>query len=98
MLPCARKIVLGALLTVEAVDAHGGSVLRAIVAAGGKAWSPNYRNLTPERLAEAQALGLRVYPWTVNDTATMARLIDLGVDGITANRLYARCATLRVSA
>ena len=68
------------------VDAHSGSVPRAIVAAGGKAWSPNYRNLTPQRLAEAQALGLRVYPWTVNDTATLARLIDLGVDGITTDR------------
>ena len=68
------------------VDAHGGSVPRAIAAAGGKAWSPYFRNVTPERLAEAHALGLRVYPWTVNDPAEMQRLIALGVDGITTDR------------
>lgn len=68
------------------VDAHGGSVPRAIHAAGGRNWSPNYRNLTAESLAEAHALGLRVYPWTVNAEADMQRLIELGVDGITTDR------------
>jgi glycerophosphoryl diester phosphodiesterase len=68
------------------VDAYGGSVPRAIAAAGGTMWSPNAGNVTAERLAEAHALGLRVYPWTVNDPAEMQRLIALGVDGITTDR------------
>lgn len=68
------------------VDDHGGSVPRAIAAAGGRNWSPNFRNVTRERLAEAHALGLRVYPWTVNDPADMQRLIEMGVDGITTDR------------
>jgi len=68
------------------VDAHGGSVPRAIHAAGGRHWSPNFRNLTAESLAEAHALGVRVYPWTVNGEADMQRLIELGVDGITTDR------------
>ena len=36
----------------------------------------------PEEIAEAQGLGLKVLPWTVNDPADMARLIDWRVDGI----------------
>jgi len=45
-------------------------------------WSPLARNATPARIAEGHALGLKVLPWTVNDPAEMARLIDAGVDGI----------------
>ena len=33
-------------------------------------------------LAEAGALRLQVIPWTVNDRADMARLIQMGVSGI----------------
>jgi glycerophosphoryl diester phosphodiesterase len=68
------------------VDAHGGSVPRAIRAAGGRNWSPNYRNLTADLVAEAHSLGLRVFPWTVNMESDMQRLIQLGVDGITTDR------------
>jgi glycerophosphoryl diester phosphodiesterase len=33
-------------------------------------------------VAEALALRLKVVPWTVNDPADMARLIDMKVDGL----------------
>ena len=33
-------------------------------------------------IEEAHELGLPVIPWTVNTTADMNRLMDLGVDGI----------------
>jgi glycerophosphoryl diester phosphodiesterase len=62
--------------------AHAGSLLRTVKAAGCNVWSPSWRNLTPERLAEAKALGLAVIPWTVNDVAEMERLVDAGVDGL----------------
>ncbi|MEM7801377.1 MAG: glycerophosphodiester phosphodiesterase family protein, partial [Chloroflexota bacterium] len=38
-------------------------------------WSPRSRDLTPELLAEAQDLGLKVIPWTVNDIVEMEELI-----------------------
>ncbi len=64
------------------IDDHGGSAPRLVKAAGGKVWSPFWRNVSSEALAEAKTLGLQVIPWTVNEPADMARLIDMGVDGI----------------
>ena len=61
---------------------HGGSVPRMVKAAGGATWSPNQGALTEALVKEAQGLGLKVIPWTVNEPAAMERLIDWGVDGI----------------
>lgn len=61
-------------------------VPRAIAAEGGGGWAPHHASLKPEQVAEAQRLGLRVLPWTVNDADAMDRLIRLGVDGIISDR------------
>ncbi|MET0631950.1 MAG: glycerophosphodiester phosphodiesterase [Xanthobacteraceae bacterium] len=64
------------------VDEFGGSVPRLVSAAGCSVWSPNHRNVSAASLAEAGALRLQVIPWTVNERADMARLIEMGVSGI----------------
>ena len=64
------------------VSDHGGSVPRTVKAAGGAVWSPDYRDLTQERVREARSLGLKVVPWTVNEESDMRRLIAWGVDGL----------------
>jgi glycerophosphoryl diester phosphodiesterase len=64
------------------VDDYAGSVPKAIKAAGGQVWSPYWKNLTADSLKEAQGAGLEVVVWTVNDPADMARMMDMGVDGI----------------
>ena len=64
------------------IDEHGGSVPRLVTAAGCSVWSPYHRDLTPETLAEAHGLGLKVVVWTVNDPADLRTLRDMGVDGI----------------
>jgi glycerophosphoryl diester phosphodiesterase len=69
-----------------APELHGGSVPRAVSAAGGRIWAPNQTFLTPALLAEARALGLTIIPWTVNDPAMIAKLLDMGVDGIISDR------------
>ena len=67
-------------------ELHGGSVPKAVKAAGGTIWAPNQTYLTPAMLAQAHALGIIVIPWTVNEPAMMAKLIDMGVDGIISDR------------
>jgi glycerophosphoryl diester phosphodiesterase len=49
---------------------------------GCKIWSPYHKDLNQRQLSLAKAIELKVVPWTVNDTASMNRLIDLGVDGL----------------
>ena len=61
---------------------YGGSLPRTVQAAGCSAWSPLWRNLTPDLVAEAHGLGLAVIAWTVNEPADIERVLDLGVDGI----------------
>ena len=65
---------------------YGGSVPRAVKAAGGRIWSPLYEDVTASSIAEAHGLGLPVIVWTVNDPNDMSRLIDMGVDGIISDR------------
>ena len=62
--------------------ADHGSVPRMVKAAGGKVWSPNAGALTQALVQEAQALGLAVIPWTVNEPADMDRIVGWGVDGL----------------
>ena len=63
-----------------------GSVPRMVKAAGGAIWSPFHRDLDAAKLEEAHDLGLKVVVWTVNDPALIAKLLDLGVDGIISDR------------
>jgi glycerophosphoryl diester phosphodiesterase len=60
----------------------GVSQPKAVHAAGGRIWSPNYEELDSAEMVEARALGLRVIPWTVNEPAFIERYLDLGVDGM----------------
>ena len=60
---------------------HAG-VPGIVKAAACTIWSPNNGALTQNLVKQAQALGLQVHPWTINEPADMQRLLDWGVDGI----------------
>ena len=53
-----------------------------VAQAGAKIWSPDYTILTAESVARARALGMKIVPWTVSEASDIARVLDLGVDGI----------------
>jgi glycerophosphoryl diester phosphodiesterase len=59
-----------------------GSPPKLVKAAGGSVWAPNGGAVTEALVKEAQALGLKVIPWTINNPAEMEKLIGWDVDGI----------------
>ncbi|MDQ2583146.1 glycerophosphodiester phosphodiesterase [Saccharothrix yanglingensis] len=70
---------------VEAVKSFGASALSPVHGnpQNGTVNDPGYVPFTTKTLVdEAHRHGLKVIPWTVNDQATMHKLIDDGVDGI----------------
>ena len=64
------------------IDDYGGSTPRLVAAAGCQVWSPSFRDLDAQAITDAKAADVKVIPWTVNERDDMARVIDLGVDGI----------------
>jgi glycerophosphoryl diester phosphodiesterase len=46
----------------------------------------HYAGVTKEFADSVKAAGLKLYIWTVDDPEEVARLVKLGVDGITTNR------------
>lgn len=87
-LTCPETVAQAALWWDVPVAAEtGGSVPVAVAAVAARAtWAPAQDGLTRAQVREAQSLGLRVVPWTVNDPAEMVRLIAWGVDGICTDR------------
>ncbi|MER6949670.1 glycerophosphodiester phosphodiesterase [Nonomuraea sp. NPDC000554] len=78
------------------IDDFGGDPLKAIKSFGadafspvhgfpqnGKVTDPGYQAyVTKDMVDQAHALGLKVIPWTIDDEATLNKLMDDGVDGI----------------
>ncbi|MBU6461183.1 MAG: glycerophosphodiester phosphodiesterase [Bradyrhizobium sp.] len=65
---------------------YGRSLPRTIKTAGGSIWSPYFGDVEPDAISESHRLGLKVVVWTVNKPEDIARMIDIGVDGIISDR------------
>ncbi|MCU4160234.1 glycerophosphodiester phosphodiesterase [Acidiphilium sp. AL] len=93
--PCLRRCCLSAPDTVAEgrlwldgadLGQFDGRLPRAVAATGAACWAPFHASLDQADLAEAQSLGLRVLPWTVNTPEAFERMIALGVDGMISDR------------
>ena len=70
--------------TVYCTEGRGSDPAR-VHEAGGRIWSPDFQSLTPEKIAAARKWGMWITVWTVNERADIARMIDVGVDGIASD-------------
>jgi glycerophosphoryl diester phosphodiesterase len=72
------------MATVYCTEGAGSDPAR-VHRAGGKIWSPDFQTLTSERIAAARKWGMKITVWTVNEPADIARMIDIGVDGMASD-------------
>lgn len=70
--------------TVYCTEGKGSDPAR-VRAAGGKIWSPDFEQLTPEKLDRAHDWDMWVTVWTVNEPADIRRMIEMGVNGIASD-------------
>jgi glycerophosphoryl diester phosphodiesterase len=61
---------------------YTGNPVEQALALGCRALGPHQARCTTSLIESAQAAGLWVTPWTVNDPARMRELAQLGVDGL----------------
>lgn len=83
----SSPVVLKALLASGlGLTGRTRQVLRGFAAVQVPERYGRLRVVTPHFIRMMHAVGVEVHVWTVNDPATMGRLLDLGVDGIVTDR------------
>lgn len=68
------------------LPAAPSSVQHFIASLGLTLWAPEWRTLNRATVDTAHALGIQVFPWTVNRTGPIRKLIGWGVDGVITDR------------
>jgi glycerophosphoryl diester phosphodiesterase len=67
-------------------EPRGRPAWELVLEAGGKIWSPHFRSLDAATVRQAHDAGLAVWAWTVNGSAEMERVLDIGADAIITDR------------
>ena len=72
----------GAVLEEAASKDISSQLPRLVRQAGAVHWAPYFKDITASHVEAAQAEGLIVSVWTVNERQDIEQMIDFGVDGI----------------
>jgi glycerophosphoryl diester phosphodiesterase len=72
----------GVVLVARTAPVDPVAVVRA---ADAQVYAPDFQFLDEEQVRQCHDAGIRVLPWTVNESADWERLIAWGVDGITTD-------------
>jgi glycerophosphoryl diester phosphodiesterase len=91
----ALFVLLGPILPAPLLRLVAGRALRGVHALQVPVRYGALTVVTPGLIRRAHRHGLHVHVWTINDTAEMNRLLDLGVDGIVTDRADLLKAVLR---
>jgi glycerophosphoryl diester phosphodiesterase len=87
--------LFGRAISDQTLEAFTRRAIRGARRNGATGLSVEYHLIRPPLLEICRAEGFFVFAWTVDNPAVMARLAELGVDGITTNRPDRLAASLR---
>ena len=73
-------------ISLSFLESRSTAALADLAAWGIDVWSPNYVLATPDKVAEAQGVGLAVKPWTIESMDQATGILDAGVDGLITDR------------
>jgi glycerophosphoryl diester phosphodiesterase len=95
--PAVRRVALAERPTIHPgtpwtaglsvpADVWRGPLAELALELGAHVLAPEHTTAGEELVAAAHAVGLPIVPWTVNDPADMAALLERGVDGLITDR------------
>jgi glycerophosphoryl diester phosphodiesterase len=71
------------------------SVVHMVHAAGGRIWSPDFKDVTPAKVKAAADMSIAIVVWTINEEQDLERALDLGVDGVISDYPDRAAAAIR---
>jgi glycerophosphoryl diester phosphodiesterase len=71
------------------ISDHGADrqLVEMLLAIKAFSWHPRFKVLTAGQVDALHAVGLKVFPWTINTQAEADRILAMGVDGLICNEM-----------
>ena len=84
-----RIAAMDAPPAVAYISDHGAdkSVLEMLLKMRSFSWHPRFTVLTRDQVDMLHAVGIKIFPWTINTRAEAEKVLALGVDGLICNEL-----------